>query len=57
MVAQMAQMLPGGAGMLQMLPDIFQTLQKIKTIRDDMRVLILHGDQDEIAPRKSSWHY
>ncbi|KAF0682689.1 Aste57867_25207 [Aphanomyces stellatus] len=49
MVNQLAMMLPGGAGMLQMLPNIFNTLDKMKKITDTP-VLVIHGTDDEIAP-------
>ncbi|ETW01750.1 hypothetical protein, variant [Aphanomyces invadans] len=50
MVNQMAMMLPGGAGMLQMLPELFHSLDKMTQLPATTSVLIIHGEDDEIAP-------
>ncbi|KAF0743064.1 hypothetical protein Ae201684P_000751 [Aphanomyces euteiches] len=48
-VKTLAMMLPGGAGMLNMLPEIFHSLDKIKHLQS-MPVMVIHGTDDEIAP-------
>ncbi|RHZ28860.1 hypothetical protein DYB37_000492 [Aphanomyces astaci] len=49
MVNQLVAMLPGGAGMLSMLPELFYSLDKIQQVQS-MPVLVLHGADDDIAP-------
>ncbi|KDO29241.1 hypothetical protein SPRG_19907 [Saprolegnia parasitica CBS 223.65] len=48
MVAQMANFMPGGAAMLQMLPEIFHIRQKLQSLH--LPFLVIHGEDDEIAP-------
>ncbi|OQR94259.1 temperature sensitive supressor-like protein [Achlya hypogyna] len=48
MVQQMAMFMPGGAGMLSMLPEIFNIRDKLASVR--IPFLVIHGQEDEIAP-------
>jgi pimeloyl-ACP methyl ester carboxylesterase len=48
MVQQMSMMLPGGAGLVNSIPDIFEQCKKLRTLA--MPVLVLHGEEDEIVP-------
>jgi pimeloyl-ACP methyl ester carboxylesterase len=48
MVKQLGGMIPGGEGLVAMIPDVFQHCAKLSRTR--LPLLVLHGEDDEIAP-------
>lgn len=48
MVARLAMMIPGGDQLIATIPDIFQQRQKLSTCH--LPLLVIHGEEDEIAP-------